>query len=70
MKRIKATEIRQMSEADLLQRLAQDEENLSKMRFQVATSQLTNTAQIRLLKRDIARMKTVLYERQRSGEIT
>ncbi|MDH7515977.1 MAG: 50S ribosomal protein L29 [Bacteroidota bacterium] len=62
---MKATEIRQMGDAELRERIAQDEEQLAKMRFQVATSQLTNTAKIRLLRRDIARMKTVLAERQR-----
>ncbi len=62
---MKATEIRQMPDADLKERVAQDEEALAKMRFQVATSQLTNTARIRLLRRDIARMRTVLSERER-----
>ncbi|MBL0177349.1 MAG: 50S ribosomal protein L29 [Ignavibacteria bacterium] len=65
---MKGSEIRQMTTVDLLGRISQDEDNLSKMRFQVATSQLTNTAQIRLLKKDLARMKTVLNERKRTGE--
>jgi large subunit ribosomal protein L29 len=65
---MKAAEIRQMNQQDLLNRLAQEEQNLAQMRFQVTTSQLTNTSQIRLLKKDIARMKTVLTERQQRGE--
>ena len=65
---MKATEIRQMPTPELLERLTQDEENLARMRFQVSTSQLTNTAQIRILRRDLARMRTVLNERKRSGE--
>lgn len=65
---MKATEIRQMPTPELLERLTQEEENLARMRFQVSTSQLTNTAQIRILRRDIARMQTVLIERKRSGE--
>ena len=65
---MKATEIRQMSTVDLLNRLTLEEANLAHMRFQKATSQLTNTSQIHLLRRDIARMKTVLNERKDSGE--
>ncbi|MBI5648719.1 MAG: 50S ribosomal protein L29 [Ignavibacteriae bacterium] len=65
---MKATEIRQMPTPELLERLTQEEENLARMRFQVSTSQLTNTAQIRILRRDIARMQTVLSERKSSGE--
>jgi large subunit ribosomal protein L29 len=65
---MKASEIRQMTQQDLENRLAQELENLGRMRFQVTTSQLTNTSQIRLLKRDIARMKTVMNERQTSEE--
>ena len=66
---MKGSEIRQMTTTDLLGRITQDEDQLAKMRFQVATSQLTNTAQIRLLKKDIARLKTVLNERKRTGEV-
>ncbi len=57
-----------MPTPELLERLTQEEENLARMRFQVSTSQLTNTAQIRILRRDIARMQTVLSERKSSGE--
>ena len=66
---MKGSEIRQMTTPDLLGRIAQDEDQLAIMRFQVTTSQLTNTAQIRLLKKDIARLKTVLNERKRIGEV-
>lgn len=65
---MKAAEIRQMSREDLLNRLTQEEEHLSRMQFQVTTSQLTNTSQIRLVKKDIARMKTVLTEWKQRGE--
>lgn len=65
---MKATEIRQMNRVDLLGRLKQEEEHLAKMRFQVASSQLTNTSQIALLKKDIARIKTVLTEQDKRGE--
>ena len=65
---MKAAEIRQMNKDDLINRLTQEEENLARMRFQVTTSQLTNTSQIRLLRRDISRMKTVLTELHKRGE--
>ena len=67
---MKAAEIRQMTKQDLENRLAQEEDNLARMRFQVTTSQLTNTSQIRLVKKDIARMKTVLTEWQQREEST
>ena len=66
---MKGSEIRQMTTPDLLGRIAQDEDQLAIMRFQVTTSQLTTTTQIRMLKKDIARLKTVLNERKRIGEV-
>jgi large subunit ribosomal protein L29 len=65
---MRATEIRQMSRVDLIERLKQEQQNLETMRFQLASSQLTNTSQIALLRRDIARMKTVLTEWDQRGE--
>lgn len=60
---MKARDIRQMTTAEINQRIKDDEESLTMMRFQLATGQLTNTAKLRLTKRDLARMRTVLTER-------
>jgi large subunit ribosomal protein L29 len=45
-------------------RLAELGEELFRLRFQFATRQLTNTARIRTVRRDIARLKTLLRERE------
>ena len=45
-------------------RLAELQEELFKLRFQFATRQLTNTARIRTVRRDIARVKTLQRQRE------
>jgi len=59
---MKILEIRQMSDKELQERISSEEEMLGQLRFRLATSQLENTAKIRLVRRDIAKMKTVLRE--------
>lgn len=65
---MKAMEIRQMSTKEIHDRLSEDQENLSTLHFQLASSQLADTSQIIKLRRDIARMTTILKERELSGE--
>ena len=48
-------------------RLAELSEELFKLRFQFATRQLTNTARIRTVRRDIARVKTLQRQRELMG---
>ncbi len=62
---MKIFEIREIPEAELAKRLKDEEENLVHLKFQKATSQLESPIKIRTLRRDIARMKTVLAERAR-----
>ncbi len=64
---MKAREIRQMSREEILRRIADEEENLVTMKFQLATSQLTNTTQIQKVRKDIARMKTIINEWDNTG---
>lgn len=61
---MKIYEIRQMTDEELKKRIIEEENNLVDLRFALATKQLTNTAKIKLTRRDIARMKTVLRERE------
>lgn len=61
---MKIYEIREMSNEELLKRIAEEESNLIDLRFQNALKTLTNTAKIRNVRKDIAKMKTVLRERQ------
>ena len=61
---MKAYDIRELPEEELAKRVLDEEENLVNLKFQKATSQLESPIRIRLVRKDIARMKTVLRERQ------
>jgi len=61
---MKASEIRALTTAELRSRLDQAYQELFNLRFQVATNQLKDTSGLRRVRRDIARMKTVLRERE------
>lgn len=59
---MKIYEIREMSEQEIVKRIAEEESNLVDLRFQHELKNLTNTAKMNLVKKDIAKMKTVLNE--------
>lgn len=59
---MKATEIRAMSEADLQKKLTELKDELFHLRFQLAINQLDNPHKITDVKRDIARVLTVINE--------
>jgi large subunit ribosomal protein L29 len=59
-----AAEFRELSNEDLDKRLAEAKEELFNLRFQLATGQLTNNRRIGTVKRDIARILTILRERE------
>lgn len=61
---MKATEIRKMSVAEIENELDEARHELMNLRFQSITGQLTDTSRVRFIRRDIARMETVLRERQ------
>ena len=61
---MKAHDIRNMSEQELNNQLSSLKEELFNLRFQHATGQLDNPLKIREVKRDYARVKTVLRERE------
>ena len=60
---MKATELRAMSEADLSEKLADLKKELFNLRFQHAINQLDNPHKIADVKKDIARVMTVLGEK-------
>ncbi len=64
---MKTFEIKDLSDAELQKRIADEKESLAHMKFQQATKQIENTAQLKLLRRDIARMTTMLNERKRKA---
>ena len=59
-----AHEFRELDNAELQARLKDAKEELFNLRFQKATGQLTNTKRVSTVKRDIARIYTVLRERE------
>ncbi len=59
---MKASELRELSEEQLADRLRELREELFNLRFQYATRQLTNTARIKEVRRDIARVLTRQHE--------
>ncbi len=59
---MKIDEIVQLPEAEIRQRLEDAKEELQNLKFQHATHQLDNPLRIRTVRRDIARLKTVLRE--------
>ncbi len=61
---MKANEIRKMTSSDLEKELVELKSELFKLRFQLATNGLENPMKIRNTKRDIAKIKTILKERE------
>ena len=61
---MKAETLREYSDLELREKLAELKNELFNLRFQLATGQLDNPLQIKFVKRDIARAKTVIRERE------
>ena len=61
---MKAEEIRELTGDELNGRLADLKEELFNLRFQAVTGQLDNPARVRLVRKDIARVKTIMRERE------
>ncbi|MGA8264356.1 MAG: 50S ribosomal protein L29 [Ignavibacteriaceae bacterium] len=57
-------EIREMKTDELTKRINEEEKNMIDLRFSHQLKELTNTAKLKLAKKDIARMKSILRERQ------
>ena len=60
---MKLYEIKQMNTEELTKRIEEEEKNIVDLRFSHQLKQLNNTAKLKLVKKDIARMKTILNER-------
>ena len=61
---MKIFEIREMVTDEIKKRILEDQKNLVDLKFQQELKQLTNTAKLRLVRKDIAKMKTILKERE------
>ncbi len=64
---MKASEIRELSADDLQTKLKEARAELFNLRFQMATSQLDNTARVKHVKKDIARILTEMRARELSA---
>ena len=61
---MKATEVRDLADSDLAQKLKDTRAELFNLRFQLATGQLDNTGRIAIVKKDIARLHTEVRTRE------
>jgi large subunit ribosomal protein L29 len=61
---MKIYEIREMNTEEIVKRINEEESNLVDLRFQHELKNLTNTAKLKTARKDIAKMKTVLKERE------
>jgi large subunit ribosomal protein L29 len=59
---LKMEELKELSLAELQQKLHDWEDKLEALQFQLSSGQLPNTARVTLIRRDIARLRTVLRE--------
>ena len=66
MKSTKTSAFRDLKSGEIETKLSDAREELMKLRFQQVTGQLTDTSHLRVLRRDIARMQTIL--REQAGE--
>jgi large subunit ribosomal protein L29 len=65
---MRAEEIRELSADDIKAKVADLEEERFRLRFRSATEQLENPLRLRTIRKDIARLKTVLTERERGDK--
>jgi large subunit ribosomal protein L29 len=63
VKQMKASEFRNLTSAEIEQKISGFKEELFNLRFQLATGQLDNPTRIRNVRKEIARAKTIIHER-------
>jgi large subunit ribosomal protein L29 len=64
---VKGNEVRELTDQEIAERIAQLQEERFRLRFRSATQQLENPILLRTIRRDIARLKTVQRERELNG---
>jgi large subunit ribosomal protein L29 len=60
----KASELRQLGDEELVNKLREAKEELFNLRFQGATGQLENNSRLKVVRKDIARIYTLMHERE------
>lgn len=63
----KMEEFRKLSTEDLLKKIKENKEELFNLRFQQATGNLEKTVRLRELRKEVAKMKTIIRERELEG---
>jgi len=61
---MKTADIRNMSEEEIRSRIDDTRHELLNLRFQVITGQLTDTSRLKIVRRQIAQLETILHERE------
>ena len=65
---MRASDLKELSVEELQTKLTELKEELFNLRFQLAVNQLENSSRIGAVKKDIARVSTILRQRELSGE--
>jgi large subunit ribosomal protein L29 len=65
---MKASQLRALTESELHTRLDESKEELMNLRFQQASGKLEDTNRLRMVKRDVARIQTILTQKQQEVE--
>jgi len=65
---MKGSELRTLSLQELKKRLEDEVVNLAHLRFQLSTSQLESPIKVRTVRRDIARIQTLIREKERQAQ--
>jgi large subunit ribosomal protein L29 len=64
---VKASELHSLSDTELRARLEETREELMKLRFQFTQGQLSDYTRLKFVRRDVARIATILRERERAA---
>jgi large subunit ribosomal protein L29 len=67
MKAMKVEEVRKLAAEEIRTKLTDSRDELMKLRFQQVTGQLTDSSHLRTLRRNIARMETILRETEHAA---
>ena len=65
---MKASDVRDLSVDEIRSKISEAQEELFRLRFRSATQQIENPSLIKNLRRDVARMRTILRERETAGK--
>ena len=64
MKSVKASELRNLKSGEIETKLTDAREEMMKLRFQQVTGQLSDSSRLRALRREVARLQTILREQE------